>query len=41
LPKDGSMAQTRRSAAFTPLQRGQTKPGEPFHHPAVAPLEAT
>jgi len=41
LPRDGTAAELRRSAAFTPLQRGQTKSRDLFYHPVIAPVEAT
>jgi len=41
LPRGGSAAQMCRTAAFTPLQRGQTKAGDHFHHPVVVHVEAT
>ena len=39
-PGDGAV-ELRRSAALTPLQRGQTKADDHFHHLVVAPVEAT
>ena len=41
LPWNGRAAELPRSAALTPLQRGQTKADDHFRHPVVAPVEAT